>query len=119
MIGNSYQVGLISGLLRQAELRHQVVSNNIANVNTPGFRSMEITFDKVLAGNDLHNRDVDPAGIRGQIKESRGLSVRQDGNNVDIDRELGHLTKNAMHFETYSQLLASKMAMLRSAITGQ
>jgi len=107
---------MLSNLLSQAEVRHKVISQNIANVNTPGYRSLQISFEETLrkttegAGSD---------GAGGTISESEGLTIRQDGNNVDVDRELGHLTKNALHFETYSQLLASKMAMLRSAITGQ
>ncbi len=116
MIGKSFQVDLLSGLLRQAELRHQVVSQNIANVNTPGYQALDITFEQSLA--QLASRDSNTS-VEGRIGEATGLKMRQDGNNVDIDRELGNLTKNALHFDTYTQLLATKMGMMRSAITGR
>ena len=118
MTGNSSQIGILSALLRQAEIRHQVISNNIANVNTPGYQSLEVSFTDALR-EMIEEGTVNPETMEGTISQTPGLAIRQDGNNVDIDRELGHLTKNTMHYETYSQILASKMAMLRSAITGQ
>ncbi len=115
MIGKSYQVDLLSGLLRQAELRHRVISQNIANVNTPGYRNLDIKFAQSL--DEMEQGQV-PAG-QDRVIETPGLAERQDGNNVNIEGELGKLTKNAMHFETYSHLLANKLSMFRSAITGQ
>lgn len=117
MIGKSFQVNLLSGLLRQAELQHKVTSQNIANVNTPGYQALDVTFEKTLAQLENRQSPLEPVGAR--IAEAEGLPVRQDGNNVDIDRELGNLTKNALHFDTYAQLLATKVGMMRSAITGR
>ena len=48
MIGKSSQTNMLSRLLQQAELRHKVVAQNIANVNTPGYRNLEVRFDDTL-----------------------------------------------------------------------
>lgn len=118
MIGNSYQIDALSSLVSQAEMRHEVISQNIANVNTPGYQSLEVSFEGVL-NRMTDGRDGESNPSTPQIRKTEGLVVRQDGNNVDIDKELGDLTKNAMHFETYTQLLSSKISMMKSAITGQ
>ena len=114
MTGKLYQVDMLSGLLQQSEMRQKTISQNIANVNTPGYRSMEVRFtdelDKIRSG---------AGAASSELVESEGLHVRQDGNNVDIDQQLAKLTKNSLQFETYSHLLAAKLSMLRSAITGQ
>ena len=118
MIGNSYQIDMLASLLRQAEVRHRVISQNIANVNTPGYRSMDISFEQQLSNAQLNVEKSDEQG-QGKLYEVAGLSMRHDGNNVDVDRELGNLTKNSLRHEAFSHILAGKLAMLRSAITGQ
>ena len=56
--------------------------------------------------------------VEPEMRQTEGLAERSDGNNVDIDMEMGQLTKNSILFETYSQILATKLGMLRSAISG-
>ena len=50
--------------------------------------------------------------------ERKGGAERADGNNVDVDAELGRLQKNALLYNAYSQILASRIASMRSAISG-
>ena len=107
---------MLSGLLRQSEMRHKVISQNIANVNTPGYKAMDIRFQNTL---DELRAGVSSRNVGADLVETAGLHVRQDGNNVNIDSELASLTKNSLQFETYSHLLVAKLSMLRSAITGQ
>ncbi|MGI9516981.1 MAG: flagellar basal body rod protein FlgB [Pirellulaceae bacterium] len=113
MIGKSSQIDTLSAMLQQAEVRHRVVSQNIANVNTPGYRNLDVSFQE-----SLDKLASDPA-LQAIVEETQGLVMREDGNNVDLDRELGKLTKNSLQFETYSHLLLAKFSLLRSAITGQ
>jgi flagellar basal-body rod protein FlgB len=113
------QIDLLSRLLDAAATRQQIVGRNIANVNTPGYRRLSVEFETELQ-KQLSNPNpsaVNEIPIR--ITEAPGLSQRADGNTVDINRELGELSKNSMLFQMYSELLASRMGMLRSAITGR
>jgi len=55
----------------------------------------------------------------GEIFEVDGLKNSQNGNNVDMDRELSSMSKNALAFQTYSQLMASKIGAYRTAISGR
>lgn len=115
MIGTSYQVDLLSQMMRMAELRHRVASENIANVNTPGYRAREVSFDEALR--ELSSGSASPGHAQPQIVESTRQPVRSDGNTVNVDHEMSTLTNNAIQFEAFAQLLASKMGMLRTAIS--
>lgn len=117
MTGLPSQFHLITNALSSAEQNHGVISQNIANVNTPGYQARQLAFDQFLA--QIESGEANGGSI-GEIpvEFAEGLEQRFDGNNVDIDRELAMLKKNSLLFQTYSHLLASKMAMSRKAITG-
>ena len=110
------QSGLLVRLLDAAELRHSVISHNLANVNTPGYQRLEVVFDDFLdeAGTAQNGEST----ARPIVQEEQGLPARADGNNVDIDREAVKLEKNALSYQTYSQLLASEIQMMQRAIKG-
>ena len=100
-----------------AELRHRVISHNLANVNTPGYRRLDVNFEQVMA-EQTASKSTGGRATAPEVIEEEGLAVRADGNNVDIDREVGELNQNAMLFQTYSQLLSSQFDMLRRATRG-
>lgn len=96
-----------------------MIGQNIANVNTPKYRALDVSFEKQLAKTLSDFSGAKLSDIQPEVQEVEGLRVRADGNNVDIDREMGQLSKNTLIYQTYSQLLASKLSMMRSAVTGQ
>lgn len=98
--------------------RHQVISQNMANLNTPGYRTLDAELDANLL-RDIGNGESELVNLEPRITEEIGLTSRIDGNNVDIDREIGKLNRNTLLFQTYSQLLTNQFQMLRSSITGQ
>lgn len=113
------QFELLGGLLDTAALRHQVIAHNVANVNTPGYRRLEVEFESTLrqhleAGNTPGARPPEPHVIEGP-----SWGEREDGNNVDIDMEIGQLNKNTTLYNVYSQILATRISTMRSAITGR
>lgn len=108
-----YGIGLLEQSMTAASLRHRVIANNLANVNTPGYRTLEVQFEDELAKH-LHN----PQAATPTIVESV-LPERADGNTVDLDRELGVLNKNSLLYQAVSQVLATRIAALRSAISGR
>jgi flagellar basal-body rod protein FlgB len=106
---------LLSRMLDAATLRHQVISNNIANVNTPLYKRMEVTFE-----DELTKVIGTPGAMKVQPKvvESTDVVERADGNTVDIDREMNSLGKNTLIYQAISQILSAQIGTLRSAITG-
>ena len=113
------QFGMLRQLLDTAELRHRVISQNVANVNTPGYTRLDVEFEAELAERLQSLGAENIHEISPEVREDQVSPRRADGNNVDIDKEMGQLNKNALLYQTYSQVMASKLAMMRSAITGQ
>ena len=64
-------------------------------------------------------RTASPTDAAPQVAPGSGGTVRADGNNVDIDMEIGRLQKNSMLFELYAQVLSVQLAQYRSAIQGR
>jgi len=101
-----------------ANLRHQVVANNIANVNTPEFQSLLVEFEKsaeqAIASPSGNLKNVQPS-----VHADPNAVVRRDGNTVDVDQEMARLHKNSLMFRTYAQVLATNINMMRTAIAGR
>jgi len=119
MTVNPSQVDMLSRLLDAAALRQRVLGQNVANVNTPGYHRQDVAFEEELANELKRHHQVDAHKIQLTVHEPTGLKERADGNNVDIDQEMGQLAKNTLLYRTYTDLLGSKIRMLRSAITGR
>ena len=116
------QFDLLGRLINATEVRHRAISNNLANVNTPNYRRIDVEFEQQLA-RELSSRsntgkDTTTAA-KPEIVLTPGLTARADGNNVDIDREIGQLNKNAMLQQTYVQLLSTYLDQMRMAIEGR
>jgi flagellar basal-body rod protein FlgB len=109
-----YGLGTLTHLLQSAGVRHRVIAQNVANVNTPGYRRLEVSFGEELTRALKHGTPL-PAPT---IVESDAPD-RVDGNTVDIDRELGDLNKNALLYQTAVGILNSRLNSLRSAISGR
>ena len=69
--------------------------------------------------NGLKSGDAAREAIEaGEVSDLEGLAERVDGNNVDIETEVSELKKNALVAQAYAQLIASKLATMRRAISG-
>ena len=108
--------------------RHQVVASNIANIDTPGYRTKEISFhatmEELLAGpasgmkatrpehlGEWHFATPEPVAY-----EVPDLPSRSDRNNVNIDSELLKLGETSFGYSVMTQLLRSKLRMIGSSI---
>ena len=95
--------------------RQKLVASNIANADTPGYKTQDIDFRAEFAqqmqGQECGARNAGPQTI-----EPDGLPVKADGNNVSLDRESRLLAENAMRFQVASSLARSELHAIRSAI---
>lgn len=114
------QFDLLSKLLDVTAIRHKVLAQNVANVNTPGYRKLSVSFDETLAAR--MERDNDHRSVRTLqpvIHEDNSTPPRFDGNTVDIDREMMRLSKNTLFNNALLQIVSTKSGMMRRAISGQ
>jgi flagellar basal-body rod protein FlgB len=87
--------------------RQKLVASNIANADTPGYMSKDIDFQTEFAN---------AMGLSPNVLEVSGLPVRNDGNNVNLDRESRLLAENAMRFQVASSLMRSQIRVVKNAI---
>jgi len=87
--------------------RQKLVASNIANADTPGYLTRDIDFQTEFQS---------AAGLAPQVVEVSGLTVKNDGNSVNLDREARLLAENALRFQLASSLLRSQIRIVRSAI---
>ena len=110
----AFEAGMLDPIAGQLEhyldllsTRQKLVASNIANLDTPGYHTRDIDFQTEFQG-----------ALRGtqQTVEVAGLAMKNDGNNVSIDRESRLLAENALRFQMASNLIRSQVRAVRSAI---
>ena len=108
--------------------RQSLLSGNLANIDTPGFKTLDLSFEQELqnaannpqdgtSATNIRHIPLGPEAHRaGSPKEVAGLTIRNDLNNVNIDREMAQQSTNAMKFSMVAQLLLGKFRTLKAAI---
>jgi flagellar basal-body rod protein FlgB len=87
--------------------RQKLVASNIANVDTPGYRTQDIDFQA-----EFENA----MGGQPAVIEPPNLPVKPDGNNVDLDREARLLAENTLRFQIATDFARSDLANIKLAI---
>lgn len=105
----------IESALDSVSLRQRVTADNIANMNTPGFKASRVEFENSLASAMANG---DPSGARAKVTAFNGPAAA-DGNNVNIADEQSILVKSELHFDALVEALNYKFNTLRTAIKGQ
>ncbi len=103
--------GIGNNLQRYMDLlstRQKLVASNIANADTPGFKTKDVDFQFEYLSLTQ--------GAEPNIVDAQGLKTKNDGNNVNMDRETRLLSENAIRFNVASALLKSQIRQLRTAI---
>jgi flagellar basal-body rod protein FlgB len=113
------RIQLLTRLLDVASMRQDVIAQNMANLNTPGYSTLGVSFEDSLKEALTPGARGRPLEVAPKVVAGTGGVERVDGNNVDIDLEMARLQKNAIYFQVYAQMLANDLAQFRSAIKGQ
>jgi flagellar basal-body rod protein FlgB len=86
--------------------RQEVIAANIANADTPGYKTRDVATEFSAAF----------AEARDAVVEVPGLAAKNDGNNVSIDREARQLAENTIRFNLAAQMLRTEIKNIRNAI---
>lgn len=89
-------------------MRQKLVASNIANADTPGYKTQDLDFQSSF-DSMLNGGLPQPAIVQ-------GLATKNDGNNVDLDREARMLAENSMRFNVASNLMKTAIQQVREAI---
>ena len=116
----------LSAALDLYQARHQVLAENIANSETPGYRARDLEFGAALAA-ALAPPDpaspgeasiVEPDAPHVEPTIDRTATIKPDGNSVALDTQVGRLAENAFKIQALTQILSSRYAGLKRVIDG-
>ncbi len=98
-----------------------MAASNLANLDTPGYRTRDVSFDEALDGQlggvvRTNASHLAAPTSDGAPVEAEGLASRRDGNNVQLDRELLTMTRAGGDFGRAQTALAAKFRLVRYAI---
>jgi flagellar basal-body rod protein FlgB len=104
--------------------RNEVIGNNIANVDTPGYKRKDVQFESFLMGaltgdNSLDKRvaNVRMDTLNAQVyTDNANLSYRMDGNNVDIDTETANLAENQIRYYALMDSMTQEFNRLKMVL---
>ena len=104
-------------------MKQKVISNNIANADTPGFKSSNVVFEDILkntlsssgGSEELQQKLL---SLEPQILKDNSIQVREDGNNVDLDEQNIELTRVRLQYETMARVISEEFSRMQYVIRG-
>jgi len=123
--------GTISSLenaLNYASLKQKVISNNIANSDTPNYKAKSVSFSSILEAEisntvaakktDARHYDFSFASANPEVYVNKNVSYNHNGNSVDIDHEMSTLAKNQIYYNAVTDRINGKFQSLQNVIRG-
>jgi flagellar basal-body rod protein FlgB len=98
-----------------AALRQEVLANNLANAETPGFRRSDVDFHSALAS-AMKTGDAEAIESTPFTTQTDPTVMRADGNGVDIDVEAATMAKNGLTYEALVSIAHARVQILQSAM---
>jgi flagellar basal-body rod protein FlgB len=123
----SNTISSLEHALNYSSLKQKVVSQNIANVDTPNYKAKDVSFKAAFEqalGNNIKayrsdSRHFDFTGktsIPGVV--SKNLNYNENGNSVDLDKEMADLATNQIYYNALTERINGKFNSLQSVIRG-
>lgn len=105
-------------LLDASVVRHEALASNMANIETPGYKRVDLPqdFAKQFAAS-VRNGGTAPTPTL--AADTAAPSQRADGNNVSLDKELLSMNRNAAEYDALTEFVSGSIKQLRMAITGR
>lgn len=127
MPGNVFNnVDVLQQGLNASWLKNKVIANNIANVDTPGFKASAVSFESVFkaalgrefSAKKTRSKHIDFSGsdMQAVVTQDNSTTYRMDGNNVNIDAQNAEMAKNTIYYNAIVQQLSSEFRKLQIAI---
>ena len=109
--------------MQAAQIRNEVINNNIANAEVEGFKRSVVEFEPFLAravDNYRRTGSLDLSRVQPRIRRTEdGFSYRVDGNNVDPQREMTLLYQNSLRYDTMMNSLMSNYRRINLALSAR
>ncbi len=109
-------IALIEAGVKAEAFRQKAIANNVANLETPGYRRIDVKFEELLAKSLDSSGSVDLSKLKPQIYQPKQTPVKSNGNDVSLENEVGAMIKNSLRYTLYIRLLNKKYKGIESAI---
>lgn len=106
---------LQAGMKAEA-LRQKAIASNVANLNTPGYRRIELNFEQLLEKAIDSGKEFDFDKHEPEYYNPGNTPVKSNGNDVSLDHEVSEMVKNTLRHSAYTKLLKKKYDMFALAI---
>ncbi|RFB19070.1 flagellar basal body rod protein FlgB [Bacillus sp. HNG] len=115
--------------LDYSALRQKVISNNIANVDTPNYKAQDVSFKNLLSNemnsqlranrtNEKHFEFTSSKRLNSLLATKNDTAYNHNGNNVDIDKEMTLLAENQIYYNAVTERISGKFNTLKTVIKG-
>ena len=111
MLFNSYSMGIMRTSLNGLSLQQDAILQNIANLDTPGYKSKSVSFEDILHGKD------GKYNVKAYVTTDESTSMRADGNNVDADNESMKLYENYVRQLYLYQKITGQFSNIRYVLS--
>jgi len=116
-MANSFDViKLLETGIKAEGIRQSTIASNIANIETPGYRRLDIKFEDLLSKALRSSDPADTAKIEPEVYQPKMTPLKSNGNDVNLESEIGELLKNSLRHAAYTRLLRRKFAQMETAI---
>ncbi len=110
-------VGLLDAGIKAEEARQRTIASNIANIETPGYRRLDVRFEDLLAKALKSARAAEAGHVEPEIFQAQSTPIRPNGNDVTMEMEIGAMLKNSARETAFVRLLRKKFSQIENAIT--
>jgi flagellar basal-body rod protein FlgB len=111
-------IDLLESGIKAESLRQKAISNNVANLETPGYRRLGVRFEqllnKAIESGDTDNIDLNE--IKAELYQTKNTAVKPNGNDVNLEVEVGDMVENSIRYKAFIKLLSKKYAQIDEAI---
>ncbi len=97
-------------------MRQKTIANNIANIQTPNYRRLDVKFEEILANSLSEDGSADTNALEPLLFSPKNTPVKDNGNDVSLETEVGKLIENSLKYKTYIRVLNKKYQQITDAI---
>jgi flagellar basal-body rod protein FlgB len=131
---NDKTLKALTTALNFREMRQELISSNVANANTPGYKAKKLDFEEALAraldvdgqmkmnATDGRHYNVGGGGFNNlepEIYDNPNGVVSENGNTVDVEAEMAQMAENKLMYDALVQLINKKMGIMKYAINSE
>lgn len=105
---------ILQNMMDVTAFRHKVLTSNIANADTPGYKAKDISFLNEM------QKAIDSGGTDSyEVYEAPTTLPERDGNTVNLDIEMAKVAENTLLYSTAAELMTMKIRMIKNVLTAQ